>query len=131
MHACVYVCTHAHANTAQDKKYALPYRVVDAVVEHFNTFVRDPRELPIKWHQALLIFAQRYKHDISPAQKNVLKEVMRKHPHHLITPEIRRELFALQANAAQGRGDTPMGAGGVASARLHQTSARLEQLMGL
>jgi hypothetical protein len=27
--------------------------------------------------QALLVFAQRYKNDVSPAQKNILKEVMR------------------------------------------------------
>jgi len=112
--------------TLLDKKYALPYMVIDSIVEHFRRFLRDPREMPIKWHQALLTFAQRYKNDISPEQKNVLKEVMRVHSHYMITPEIRRELFALQAGGV-GRGDAGMGA----SARLANTSNRLEQLMGM
>lgn len=42
-----------------DKKYALPYKVVDALVYHFIRFKRDPRELPVLWHQAFLTFAQR------------------------------------------------------------------------
>ena len=25
--------------------------MIDAVVEHFKRFLRDPREMPIKWHQ--------------------------------------------------------------------------------
>ncbi len=42
-----------------DKKYALPYRVVDALVFHFLRFAADPRSLPVLWHQAFLVFAQR------------------------------------------------------------------------
>lgn len=42
-----------------DKKYALPYRVVDAVVHHFVKFRNDRRELPVLWHQSILTFAQR------------------------------------------------------------------------
>ena len=42
-----------------DKKYALPYKVVDALVFHFLGFKKDTRELPVLWHQALLVFAQR------------------------------------------------------------------------
>ena len=34
-----------------DKKYALPYRVVDAVVFHFLGFRSEKRELPVLWHQ--------------------------------------------------------------------------------
>lgn len=75
-----------------DKKYALPYRVVDGVVFHFLQFERDRRELPVLWHQALLTFVQRYKGDISSEQKHALLELLRKHCHHSITPEIRREL---------------------------------------
>ncbi|OAD55765.1 Bystin [Eufriesea mexicana] len=67
-----------------DKKYALPYRVIDAV--------RDPRELPVLWHQALLTFVQRYKGDISSEQKEALLGLLRKQYHHTITAEIRREL---------------------------------------
>ncbi|XP_060811743.1 bystin [Bombus pascuorum] len=75
-----------------DKKYALPYRVVDAVVFHFLRFERDPRNLPVLWHQALLTFVQRYKGDISSEQKEALLGLLRKKFHHTITAEIRREL---------------------------------------
>ncbi|XP_012221311.1 bystin [Linepithema humile] len=75
-----------------DKKYALPYRVVDGVVFHFLRFERDPRELPVLWHQALLTFVQRYKSDISSEQKDALLGLLRKQSHHSITLEIRREL---------------------------------------
>ncbi|XP_043578308.1 bystin [Bombus pyrosoma] len=75
-----------------DKKYALPYRVIDAVVFHFLRFERDPRELPVLWHQALLTFVQRYKGDISSEQKEALLGLLRKQSHHTITAEIRREL---------------------------------------
>lgn len=42
-----------------DKKYALPYKVVDALVFHFIRFKRDPREMPVLWHQSFLVFCQR------------------------------------------------------------------------
>ncbi|CAH1405826.1 unnamed protein product [Nezara viridula] len=75
-----------------DKKYALPYRVVDASVFHFLRFERDKRELPVLWHQALLTFVQRYKSDISSEQREALLGLLRHQPHPTITPEIRREL---------------------------------------
>ncbi|XP_068214969.1 bystin [Palaemon carinicauda] len=76
-----------------DKKYALPYRVVDACVYHYIKFENDRRELPVLWHQSLLTFVQRYKEDLSPDQKQALLDVVRFHTHHSITPEIRRELM--------------------------------------
>lgn len=42
-----------------DKKYALPYRVLDSVVAHFVRFIDDDRDLPVIWHQSLLTFVQR------------------------------------------------------------------------
>ncbi|CAI6349498.1 unnamed protein product [Macrosiphum euphorbiae] len=75
-----------------DKKYALPYRVVDAVVFHFLGFEHDDRELPVLWHQSFLTFAQRYKTDISSEQKKALLKLLRTKSHHTITPDIRREL---------------------------------------
>ncbi|RVE50391.1 hypothetical protein evm_004928 [Chilo suppressalis] len=71
-----------------DKKYALPYRVVDSVVFHFLRFQRDPRNLPVLWHQALLTFVQRYKADISTEQRDALLELLRKQSHPNITPEV-------------------------------------------
>ncbi|KAK9303826.1 hypothetical protein QLX08_004564 [Tetragonisca angustula] len=75
-----------------DKKYALPYRVIDAVVFHFLRFERDSRELPVLWHQALLTFVQRYKSDISSEQKEALLRLLKKQFHHTITADVRREL---------------------------------------
>ncbi|CAB3237235.1 unnamed protein product [Arctia plantaginis] len=77
-----------------DKKYALPYRVVDSVVFHFIRFQNDKRTLPVLWHQSFLTFVQRYKADISTEQRDALLELLRKQSHHTITPEIRRELHA-------------------------------------
>ena len=42
-----------------DKKYALPYKVIDALVGHFLGFRSDKRDMPVLWHQSLLVFAQR------------------------------------------------------------------------
>ncbi|XP_073990111.1 bystin [Rhodnius prolixus] len=75
-----------------DKKYALPYRVVDASVFHFLRFERDSREMPVLWHQALLTFVQRYKSDISSEQREALLKLLRHQSHPTITAEIRREL---------------------------------------
>jgi essential nuclear protein 1 len=76
-----------------DKKYALPYPVIDAVVDHFLRFVRDERHLPVLWHQSMLVFAQRYKTQITKQQKQQLRYVLHKHTHRQITPLVRRELF--------------------------------------
>jgi len=75
-----------------DKKYALPFRVIDALVYHYIRFQSDNRELPVLWHQSLLVFVQRYKEDIASEQKEALLELCKKHNHCKITWEIRREL---------------------------------------
>lgn len=75
------------------KKYALPYRVITEVVEHFLRFIDDNRVLPLIWHRCLLTLVQKYKYDITKAQKERLKELMRTHAHD-IGHEIRRELFS-------------------------------------
>jgi len=75
-----------------DKKYALPYRVVDAVVFHFVRFRSEKRELPVLWHQALLTFVQRYKGHVSSEQRDALMDLIKHQGHYKITQEIRREL---------------------------------------
>ncbi|KAJ7873387.1 Bystin-domain-containing protein [Mycena olivaceomarginata] len=83
-----------------DKKFELPYKVVDALVFHFirlsNTYKArtrgDSDKLPVLWHQSLLVFAQRYASDLTPDQKDALLDVVRATPHAQIGPEIRREL---------------------------------------
>lgn len=34
-----------------NKKYSLPYVVLDGLVDHFMSFEDDDRELPVLWHQ--------------------------------------------------------------------------------
>lgn len=82
--------------TLIDKKYALPYKVIDALVAHFARQKNDEREMPVLWHQCLLSFCQRYKNDLSPEQKAKIYELVRFQGHYLVTPEIRRELESKQ-----------------------------------
>ncbi|KAL5489443.1 hypothetical protein EMCRGX_G018535 [Ephydatia muelleri] len=88
-----------------DKKYALPYHVVDAVFSHFlrmdaavgiRVWIRDypaPCPLPVLWHQSLLTFVQRHKEDMSLEQKEGLMDLVRVKTHHEISHEVRRELL--------------------------------------
>ena len=80
-----------------NKKYALPRRVLNALVTHFASFKEEQRQLPVLWHQALLVFAQRYKFELDTAQLGEIKELLRIQVHYQITPEVRRELFGSAA----------------------------------
>ncbi|NXU47965.1 BYST protein, partial [Turnix velox] len=86
-----------------DKKYALPFRVVDALVFHFLAFRSDQRELPVLWHQCFLAFAQRYKEDLSSEQKEALLELLKFHSHPQISLEIRRELVNSKTRDVEGQ----------------------------
>jgi len=97
-----------------EKKYALPFKVVDALVFHFLRFrAIDPaaaggadeamsgvsgpggrgEKLPVLWHQCLLAFAQRYKNDITEDQREALLDLLLVRGHKAIGPEVRRELL--------------------------------------
>ncbi|KAF8031605.1 hypothetical protein BT93_D0734 [Corymbia citriodora subsp. variegata] len=76
-----------------DKKYGLPYRVVDALVAHFMRFLDDSRIMPVIWHQSLLAFVQRYKNELQKEDKDNLRRLLEKQRHYLVTPEISRELI--------------------------------------
>ncbi|EQL29814.1 hypothetical protein BDFG_07595 [Blastomyces dermatitidis ATCC 26199] len=111
-----------------EKKYALPYKVIDALVFHFLRFrateqVPPPPQheqglegdtdmtdaaraaaaknykLPVLWHQSLLVFAQRYRNDITEDQREALLDLLLVRGHKDIGPEVRRELLA-----GRGRG---------------------------
>ncbi|KAM9217267.1 bystin [Leptosomus discolor] len=85
-----------------DKKYALPFRVLDALVFHFLAFRTDQRLLPVLWHQSFLALAQRYKEDLSSEQKEALLELLKFHSHPQISPEIRRELVNSKTRDVEG-----------------------------
>lgn len=99
--------------TLLNKKYSLPAPVIGSLVSHYAGFLEDNRTLPVLWHQSLLVFVQRYKNEIQDEARESLRLVMKKHFHHLITPQIRRELFGATAfreerQAVDGDGDATM-----------------------
>ncbi|PWA92763.1 Bystin [Artemisia annua] len=59
-----------------EKKYALSYRVVDAMVSHFMRFCEDFR----------------YNYELTVEQKDAIGYLLKKQRHKLVTPEILREL---------------------------------------
>lgn len=98
-----------------EKKYALPYKVIDSLVFYFLRFrihghgqrstslllpenlgLKEQR-LPVLWHQCLLAFAQRYRNDVTEDQREALLDLLLGQEHKEIGPEVRRELL-------QGRG---------------------------
>ncbi|OKL62564.1 hypothetical protein UA08_02132 [Talaromyces atroroseus] len=120
-----------------EKKYALPYKVIDALVFHFLRFraMATPNnndsmmmdgagsrqsqsaaaamnyKLPVLWHQSLLVFAQRYRNDITEDQREALLDLLLVRGHKEIGPEVRRELLA-----GRGRGVVVPSADSVAAA---------------
>ncbi|KAJ0673106.1 putative bystin [Helianthus annuus] len=70
-----------------EKKYALPYRVIDAMVAHFMRFCEDSREMPVIWHQSLLAFMQRYKHELTKEQKDDVSYLVKKQRHKMVREE--------------------------------------------
>lgn len=117
-----------------EKKYALPYQVIDALVFHFLRFRSvDPASvtpdnmgdltgaaanelrLPVIWHQSLLAFAQRYRNDITEDQREALLDLLLTKGHSKIGPEVRRELLegrgrgvAIEPEATAFDGDDTM-----------------------
>ncbi|KAH9723741.1 Bystin [Citrus sinensis] len=87
-----------------EKKYGLPYRVVDAIVAHFMRFLEDTRVMPVIWHQSLLAFVQRYKNELQKEDKDDLRILLKKQKHKLVTPEIIRELDSSR-NRGEKEGD--------------------------
>ena len=83
-----------------DKKYSLPYRVIDALVEHFVRFMDETRELPVLWHQSLLVFAQRYKTVMTRPHKDALKLLLRRHNHPQMSDEVSRFATYIQTKPA-------------------------------
>ncbi|KAG4288950.1 hypothetical protein FPRO06_03772 [Fusarium proliferatum] len=82
-----------------EKKYALPFQVIDALVFHFLRFRSvDPASVQVG-DAILLAFAQRYKGDVTEDQREALLDLLLTHGHAAIGPEVRRELLA-----GRGRG---------------------------
>lgn len=98
-----------------EKKYALPYKVIDSLVFHFlrfrsvkvdSTTTKESGmgsrsaavagvegKLPVLWHQCLLVFAQRYRNEITEDQREALLDLLADRWHHAISPVVERELL--------------------------------------
>jgi len=109
--------------TLIDKRYSLPYKVIDALCQFFCQFAKDHQKLPVIWHQNLLAFVQRYKNDITTNQRANLKALLRVQVHHLLTPEIRRELLAAEPPASASTSSSSSGGASAASAFSLQASS--------
>jgi essential nuclear protein 1 len=59
-------------------------QVVDALVEHFVAFADDERRMPVVWHQSLLCFVQRYKHEIKEGDKPRLRALCSEQHHYQV-----------------------------------------------
>lgn len=97
-----------YLKTLLNKKYALPYRVIDALVMHFGKFLEDPRAMPVLWHQALLTFVQRYKSDLLPGQKELLKALTKTKFHQYFSEEVKRELVNSSSRGEQSNLELPI-----------------------
>lgn len=76
------------------KNYALPYRVLDALVDHFIRYTHNSHvELNVQWHQILLKFCQLYTRDIASEQREALLDLIKHHTHAQISPAIRQILL--------------------------------------
>lgn len=86
-----------------DKKMALPLQAIDALVKYFHRFVASHpanEPLPVLWHQTLLCFSQHYKMNLTADQLELLRQLCTRHFHHMITPEVRREIAAAQGKVS-------------------------------
>lgn len=123
--------TNVFIRVMLEKKYALPYKVIDSLVFHFLRFRISPQmngsasvngdsslgardlKLPVLWHHCLLAFAQRYRNDITEDQREALLDLLLVRGHKDIGPEVRRELLegrgrgvALEEGGGDGGDDT-------------------------
>ncbi|KAF6259059.1 bystin-like protein [Scenedesmus sp. NREL 46B-D3] len=107
-----------------DKKYALPYKVVDALSAHFLAFESEGRVMPVVWHQGLLCFVARYKHQLTAADRDALLRLTTKQHHHLVSPEVVRELEQAVPRDVKGAAAAANGAAAPAAAALAMPGAR-------
>lgn len=71
-----------------EKNYALPLRVLSALVNYFFKFEQDSRQLPLIFYKLLLIFVKNYSNSLEDIQKEALKHLLKKKPHATLSQEI-------------------------------------------
>eukprot|EP00922_Rhytidocystis_sp_ex-Travisia-forbesii_P066812 GHVS01099233.1.p1 GENE.GHVS01099233.1~~GHVS01099233.1.p1 ORF type:complete len:426 (-),score=109.21 GHVS01099233.1:284-1561(-) len=94
------------------KKYSLPLKVIGRLVEYFGQLAKNEDTMfGVIWHKCLLTLVQKYKCDLTVDQRETVLLFVRLHSHHLISPEIRRELSAGPAAKRRRVGDVVMAEG--------------------
>lgn len=81
--------------TLLDKKYALPSTLIKRLLSYFESFKSVDEELPVLWHQSLLVFCQRYKLELSEEEKKSVLELVQIKRHCQISAEVEREFGLL------------------------------------
>jgi essential nuclear protein 1 len=123
------------------KRFALPLPTVAAVVEYFYSFIQDGLDYPVLWYQCILAFVQRYKEALSEDQRAMIRALVRRKHHHIMSDEIRRELAAKNGTGASAalsayRGgedaaiDAEMRRGGADAPEAHGGDFFMDSLMG-
>ena len=74
------------------KRYALPLKVVEQLVNFFCSFSDVHFELPVVWHVGILTFVQIYKGELGTVSKGRLNDLLKVKGHKDIAVEIRREM---------------------------------------
>lgn len=64
---------------------AVCVQVVDALSAHYLSFASEERTMPVVWQQGLLCFVQRYKHQLTTADRDALKHLTTKQHHYLVS----------------------------------------------
>lgn len=77
-----------------EKKFALPTKAVIFVLAYFCSFA-DGEQMPVIWHQALLVLAQRYKLEFDDSHKAAIKVLTSNQQHEQISPEVLREIDSI------------------------------------
>lgn len=78
--------------TLLDKKFALPSKSISYIFDYFFSFAHSEIPLPVLWHQALLVFVQRYKSEFDQERKVKIRELVKLQNHVMISLEIIREI---------------------------------------
>jgi essential nuclear protein 1 len=78
-----------------DKKFALPTKTISFIFDYLCSFSCFETSLPVLWHQALLVFVQRYKSELDPNRKIAIRDLVAIQNHSGISPEILREIESI------------------------------------
>jgi len=70
------------------KGQALAVETIDAVLAYFMAFLQFDGKQPLLWHRALVDFVKKYGRDLVQAQREAIAQLVAKHSHHHITPEV-------------------------------------------